>query len=107
MRIVIDANVLVSGIFWGGYPLRVLDLWVREQVHVLVTEPIMLEYGRVLAELGRKEARSSLARRRTVFVAQHAMRITEVTIVSACRDPHDDKYLACAVDGFAGLCRLG
>lgn len=101
MRIVIDANVLASGIFWGAYPLRVIDLWVRDQIEVLVTEPILLEHSRVLAELGQKEERSNIAEQWTLFVAQHATMIIAVSSVSACRDPDDDKYLDCAVDGGA------
>ena len=85
MRIVIDANVLASGIFWGGYPLRVLDLWARDQIDVLVTEPILLEYSRVLAELGQQEERSHLAQQWTAFVAQHAAMVTAVTSVEVCR----------------------
>ena len=101
MRIVLDANVLASGIFWGGYPLRVLDLWARDQIDVLVSEQILLEYNHVLTELGQEEERSHLAQQWTAFVAQHATMVTPVSSVKVCRDPDDDKYLGCAADGGA------
>jgi predicted nucleic acid-binding protein len=27
MKVVLDANILASGIFWGGQPLKILELW--------------------------------------------------------------------------------
>ena len=41
MRIVLDANVLASGVFWAGNPFRVLDLWARDRIQVIASEPIL------------------------------------------------------------------
>ena len=59
MRVVIDANVLASGIFWTGLPGAVLDLWAHGRLDVLVSAPILTEYNRVLisAERDRPSAR--------------------------------------------------
>lgn len=101
MRIVIDANVLVSGAFWGGLPFRVISLWAQDRVAVLVSEPILAEYARVLEEIGRKVKRPELARQWSEFAGHYATLIDVHSPVRHCRDPQDDKYLACAADGDA------
>jgi putative PIN family toxin of toxin-antitoxin system len=101
MRIVLDANVLASGVFWAGYPFRVLELWANDAVQVLASQAILQEYARTLRELGRHEEQSRLADAWVSFVFHHAALIDVRSPVRACRDPDDDKYLACAVDGGA------
>ena len=101
MRIVLDANVLASGVFWAGYPFRVLELWARDQVQVLASEPILREYADVLRELGRAEGKEHLAESWTSFIFHHAALFDVRSRVGTCRDPDDDKYLECAVDGGA------
>jgi len=41
MKIVLD-----TGIFWGGAPLKVLDLWEKQKIEVLASEAILDEYLR-------------------------------------------------------------
>jgi len=103
MRIVIDANVLVSGIFWGGYPHRVLELWAHDRVEVVVSQGILAEYERVICQLGHKEKLSHLAQQWLMFIGQYGVVATVRTPVKICRDPEDDKYLSCAVDGDADV----
>ena len=101
MRIVLDANVLVSGVFWAGAPFRVLNLWAHDLVKVLASEPILREYAEVLREMGLDRDNVRLADSWIAFVFQHASLIDVHTRVDACRDPDDNKYLECAVDGGA------
>ena len=103
MRIVLDANVLASGVFWAGHPFHVLNLWAHDGVQVLASEPILQEYAEVLRELGMDQEKTHLAETWVAFVFQHASLIDVRTQVDACRDPDDNKYLACAVDGGAAF----
>ena len=54
MQIVLDTNVLVSGIFWGGMPHKILDLWADQKLEVFVTPEILLEYQDIIAEIDKK-----------------------------------------------------
>ena len=101
MRIVVDANVLASGIFWGGYPGRVLDLWAHDRVAILASPAILCEYSRVLTDLGSREGQTTTAGHWLTFIGQHSTLVDPRTVIRMCRDPDDDKYLACAVDGGA------
>ena len=94
MRIVLDANVLVSGVFWAGPPYRVLSLWAHERVQVLASEPILQEYAEVLRDLGLARGEMRLAESWITFIFQHAALIDVRTRIVACRDPDDSISLS-------------
>ena len=47
MRVVLDTNVLVSGIFFKGPPMRILEAWAARRFELIVTFEILSEYRRV------------------------------------------------------------
>jgi predicted nucleic acid-binding protein len=51
VKIVLDTNVLVSGIFFTGPPSKILRAWSRGKVQLVVTPEILDEYRRVVIEL--------------------------------------------------------
>jgi putative PIN family toxin of toxin-antitoxin system len=97
VRIVLDTNVLVSGIFWGGAPLKILDYWVSGDLDIVITPEILDEYVRVINELGGKKP--ALAIRWVDFLTTYPVIIKKRVTVSLSRDPDDDKFLECAVSG--------
>lgn len=46
MRIVLDTNVLMSAVFFGGAPLEILRAWQRGTVELLASAAILEEYSR-------------------------------------------------------------
>jgi predicted nucleic acid-binding protein len=44
MKIVLDTNVLIAGIFWGGTPGQIITAWEKNAFEVVVTEPVLAEY---------------------------------------------------------------
>ena len=54
MRIVLDTNVLVSGIYFAGLPSRILRHWKEGDVSLVVSPAIFDEYREVIKRLGRK-----------------------------------------------------
>lgn len=101
MKVVLDTNLLVSGIFWGGTPLQVLERWRLGKIHVLATESILEEYLRVIENISVK------VRRPDLFLAWSAllpMRLDLILVKKSfrlCRDPDDNKFIDCAVAGKA------
>ena len=55
MKVVLDTNVLVSGIFWSGPASRILELWAKDQIEVVVSPEILTEYHRLLAAMERNQ----------------------------------------------------
>ena len=51
MQVVRDTNVLVSGVFWHGPASRILELWAKDKIDVVVIPAILTEHQRLLAEL--------------------------------------------------------
>ncbi len=54
MRIVLDTNVLVSGVFFSGPPFEILNAWRNNKVKLVVSAEIMNEYRRVGQRLAGK-----------------------------------------------------
>jgi putative PIN family toxin of toxin-antitoxin system len=48
-RVVIDTNVLVSALLFGGDPGELITLWKEHYIQPLTSKEIMEEYLRVLA----------------------------------------------------------
>ncbi len=51
MRIAVDTNVFVSGVFFSGPPYEILDAWRRGEVELVVSPPILDECERISRKL--------------------------------------------------------
>ncbi len=100
MQVVLDTNVVVSGVFWRGPASRILELWAKEKIEVVISPDILAEYRRLLAEMERGKP-AGLASAWTVFIAQHATVIHPAGHPRLCRDHDDDKFLHCALSAGA------
>lgn len=105
MRVILDTNVLLSGIFFGGIPGRILSAWQDDRLELVLSPAILAEY---------REAGTVLAARYAAIempLATILALITQTaTIVDAAdlpdrvaTDPADDKFLACAIAARAPL----
>ena len=100
MRIVIDTNVLISGVFFGGFPRKILSAVVGQKIFACATAEIIIEYEEIVQEMiSRKQGHIN---RSILSLLIKAMKIIEpVTHVKVCRDPDDNKFLECANDSHA------
>lgn len=100
MRIVVDTNVLISGIFFGGFPRRILISIIHKELTACATTEIINEYEEIVEEMiGRKQGHLN----RTILAPLiQIMEIIEpVSHIEVCRDRDDDKFLECAKDSHA------
>ena len=100
MNIVLDTNMVISGIFWKGAPRQVLDL-ARSGVHTLFTSPDLLEeLGDVLSreKFAQRLAMAETSVEELVFgYAALAKTVRPIAFAPVVKnDPDDDKVLACA-----------
>jgi len=51
MKIVVDTNVFVSGVYWKGPPYHILQKWESGHFKLVVSPSILDECRRVLIEL--------------------------------------------------------
>jgi predicted nucleic acid-binding protein len=51
MKVVLDTNVLISGIYFGGLPGKILEAWGARQFQLLVSTESIQEYLNVAERL--------------------------------------------------------
>ena len=101
MRVVLDTNTIVSGLFWGGYPRRVLELARSGQITLLTASALLDELLDVLSRPKFAERLRRLNVSPQTVVADYAalgevVTVTEVLSVIV-EDPDDDEVIACAI----------
>lgn len=97
MRIVIDTNVVISGVFFGGFPRKILTSVVGQKITACATTEIINEYEEIVQEMiDRKQGHINQAILAPLIKTIEI--IEPVTHIEICRDPDDDKFLECAKD---------
>jgi putative PIN family toxin of toxin-antitoxin system len=97
MRIVIDTNVIASGVFFGGKPGKLLEMVVSKELEAYITEDILTEYKETLEELCSRYPSKPPRLPLSILLAAMKM-IQPHSTVQVCRDPDDDKFIECALD---------
>ena len=100
MKIIIDTNVLISAVFFGGKPRAVVESVVSGQIQACASAEIVAEYWEVLNEMiSRKQG--TLRKNLFQFFINQMEMAEPVSKVHVCRDPDDDKFISCAVEAGA------
>ena len=97
MKVVVDTNVLMSGIFWGGVPGKILDLWSERRFSLVISESIFNEYKRVAGILESKYQFKSANKILDIIAIGSAFVDPKGVKHPHCDDPDDDQFLAAAV----------
>ena len=92
MKIVIDTNVFISAVFFGGLPLKVLHSIISKQNDAYISPQIWDEYNDVIERLTKKYP-SRLKHQLIDEVFKVFKVISPSTAISICRDPDDDKFV--------------
>ena len=96
MKIVIDTNVMISAMFFGGKPRKLIDLLIKGRVAAYANGPILSEYREASEDFARKYHKP-VSIPLPKIIGKLCCIDTE-TEVHVCRDPDDDKFIGCAVD---------
>ena len=97
MKIVLDTNVLMSGIFFSGPPYQILKSWQENKIQLVITEKILNEYQRVAKILSNKYPKIEIDNI-LGLIAIHTEIIDDSNhIVKICEDPDDDIFISCAL----------
>ncbi|MGC2063976.1 MAG: putative toxin-antitoxin system toxin component, PIN family [Thermodesulfovibrionales bacterium] len=115
-RVVFDTNVLISSILFKGELARIVDLWKEGRIVPVVSRETFDEFRSVLGYpkfgLTKNEIKAIIEDEVLPY-----FEIVEIVgeVSGVCRDPDDEKFLACAlssaahfiVSGDKDLCDLG
>lgn len=101
-RVVLDMNILVSALLFQGALARLVGLWKHGAVVPLISEATFREFRTVLAYPKFRLTRGEIQ----TLIEDEILPFFEVVDVSEpvsglCRDPEDDKFLACGMAGSA------
>jgi putative PIN family toxin of toxin-antitoxin system len=107
VRLVLDTNVVLSGLLWRGYPRQLLDLAKQGTVSLYTSGALLDELADVLsrekwvAMLTTKQTRAAFLMQRYGALAK-VVRPNDIGRV-APNDPDDDAVIACALAAGADL----
>jgi uncharacterized protein len=111
MRVLLDTNVWISGLLWGGMPNRVVRLARSGQITAIVSMEILnelrntLSYPKLQAQLSRLGETAETLLRSIEEVSEVVM--AETIVVPELRDPKDAIVLAAALAGTAEVIVTG
>jgi putative PIN family toxin of toxin-antitoxin system len=97
VRVILDTNVFVSGVFFGGPPGRILAAWRDGRVQPVLSAEILEEYRRVGQILGGRYPGVDLEPFLALLAVHADFVDTPALPEPVSSDPDDDKFLACAV----------
>jgi len=104
IRTVIDTNVIVSAILFGGIPGELISLWKSGHIQPLASKDIIDEYIKVLTypkfKLSEKEINYILYNEILPYFEVVTLKPGQAIIQ---KDPSDDKFLHCANAGRASV----
>jgi putative PIN family toxin of toxin-antitoxin system len=101
MRIVLDTNVFISGIFFSGPPFQILKAWRDGEIQLLVSPPILDEYQRIGVELALQFPDVDIRPVLDLLTIQAEIVLAPVLPSVIHDDPSDDKFLEAALAGKA------
>ena len=101
-KVVVDTNVVVSALLFGGHPGRLIELWQMDAIKPVASKQIIDEYLRVLTypkfKLSAEEINFLLYQQILPYFdiidVHHGPAIIK-------KDPEDDKFIRCALAGKA------
>jgi putative PIN family toxin of toxin-antitoxin system len=101
IRVVLDANVLISGLISEkGAPGKIIEAWLEGRFQLCVSPPILdelshvLKYPRIMKRLEKQQSKELLKNLATLAELVDG----KLTLDVLTLDPSDNAYLACAVE---------
>ncbi|MBQ7198848.1 MAG: putative toxin-antitoxin system toxin component, PIN family [Selenomonadaceae bacterium] len=100
MRILIDTNILISGLYFHGLPKKLLSEIDLEQFKICVNQEIISEYTeKIDKKFSKSKYILNMELREKIFSSFNSF--DKVSNLKVCRDPDDDKFINCAIDAKA------
>jgi putative PIN family toxin of toxin-antitoxin system len=101
MKVVLDTNVLISALFFGGKPRKLLEFWSNGKIQIVYSQEILDEYLAVLEEF-RPWPPDSGVQQFLALLSLSGIPVNAVSIEeNICRDSKDQMFLEAARSGKA------
>src|SRR3989338_2140231 len=104
MRLILDTNVFVSGIFWeGNFCSQLIDKWKNKEVKLVSSLEIVGELIETLKNFKIFMPESMIEEWKNLILNNSIITQPSTKIDIIKEDPEDNKFLEAAVDGKADL----
>lgn len=97
MKVILDTNVFISGVFYSGAPNQILNAWRDGKIQLVISHDILREYLRVGEIFADKFPSIDLQPILDLVTIEAELHVVEDLSERVCSDPDDDKFLACAI----------
>jgi len=91
LRVVVDTNVFISGLLWGGNPGKILNLWLWGKFNLLMSPYLCFEIIDVYQKFDNPSQDIEKLR---LYLETKTIKIIPKKKVRVCRDPKDNQILA-------------
>jgi uncharacterized protein len=99
VRVILDTNVFISGVFFAGPPYEILKAWQDGKIKMLLSPEIFEEYERVGKALSDQFPSINLDSILSFVTIKAEIILAQELSERVSEDPDDDKFLACALSG--------
>ncbi|MBS3071590.1 putative toxin-antitoxin system toxin component, PIN family [Candidatus Pacearchaeota archaeon] len=104
MRLILDTNVFISGIFWeGNFCSQLIDKWKNKEVKLVSSLEIVGELIETLKNFKIFMPESMIEEWKNLILNNSIITQPSTKIDIIKEDPEDNKFLEAAVDGKADL----
>lgn len=97
MKVVIDTNVLISGIFFSGLPYEILNAWRNRKFELAISPDIFEEYMRVGEFLAMDHPQVNPEPMLNLIAVEAELISAPPLNEKICKHSADDKFIACAI----------
>ncbi len=107
LRVVLDTNVLISAILFGGNPRQILEKAIRGEIRLCMSEPIVKELKGVLqrSKFDYSPEMIQVILTELTGIADFVNPLKTMDVV--LEDPEDNRILECAVEAEANYIVTG
>jgi len=91
LRVVVDTNVFISDLLWGGNPGKILNLWLWGKFNLLMSPYLCFEILDVYRKFDNPSQDTEKLR---LYLETKTIKIIPKKKVRVCRDPKDNQILA-------------
>ncbi len=97
MKVIVDTNVIISGIFFSGPPYEILNAWRNKRFQIVVSQAIVDEYQRIGKELEEQFSQINIEPFLKLLMVEGHLINAPFLVNSVCEDPDDEKFIKCAI----------
>jgi uncharacterized protein len=97
MNVILDTNVLVSGIFFKGPPYHILQMWKNGQIEIIISHEILEEYRRVIQDVSAQFPQIDISKLFEMITLKAHLTFSLSLPSRICEDSDDDKFFSAAI----------